>query len=285
MGFVTLILATLGFLSPASRGALLTSTVMIYVLMSGIAGGVAVWMWGQVRGAPRQRTRPLPLCAGPGGWGRGPWCRAPALVPLSPLAPQLPSTHQPGHRHLALETPLTPFYPSPPRTLHTHTRARARNPTQIERSYTGWVGVALQVSLFFPGILMLIFTVLNIAIKHTGSTGAVPVGIYFTIVAIWFLISVPLTFVGGYMATKAPIYDYPVKTNQIPRQIPPAPLVAHPILLFFSAGACGRKRRWPAAARERWERRHVPSRHSRYSLCHLPASLGPSTHLQAVCHA
>lgn len=47
---VTLLLATLGFLSPASRGALLTTTVMIYVLMSSIAGGAAVWLWGQVRG-------------------------------------------------------------------------------------------------------------------------------------------------------------------------------------------------------------------------------------------
>ncbi|KAI8465394.1 MAG: Endomembrane protein 70-domain-containing protein [Monoraphidium minutum] len=153
VGTVTLLLATLGFLSPASRGALLTTTMMIYVFMSLIAGAVAVFLWGQ-----------------------------------------------------------------------------------IERSYTGWVGVALHVSVFFPGILMLIFTVLNIFIKHTGSTGAVPVGIYFTIVAIWFLISIPLTFVGGYLATRAPIFDYPVKTNQIPRQIPPAPLVAHPILLFFSAG-------------------------------------------------
>jgi hypothetical protein len=49
-------------------------------------------------------------------------------------------------------------------------------------------------------------------------------------------VSVPLTFVGGYMGTKVPIVNFPVKTNQIPRQIPPPPLVAHPILLFFSAG-------------------------------------------------
>jgi transmembrane 9 superfamily protein 2/4 len=38
------------------------------------------------------------------------------------------------------------------------------------------------------------------------------------------------------MATRLPILDFPVKTNQIPRQIPPAPIVAHPVLLFFSAG-------------------------------------------------
>lgn len=49
VGCVTLILATLGFLSPASRGALLTTTMMVYVLMSCVAGAVAVTLWGQVR--------------------------------------------------------------------------------------------------------------------------------------------------------------------------------------------------------------------------------------------
>lgn len=153
VSLVTLLLATLGFLSPASRGALLTTTIILFVLLSFVAGGSAVALWGI-----------------------------------------------------------------------------------MERTYDGWIGVALHVSLFLPGLVMMIFTVLNIAIKHTGTLGAVPAGIYFTIVAIWFLVSVPLTFVGGYMATKLPILDYPVKTNQIPRQIPPAPIVAHPVLLFFSAG-------------------------------------------------
>lgn len=65
--------------------------------------------------------------------------------------------------------------------------------------------LCLQVSVWLPGLIMLIFTVLNIALKHTGSLGAVPAGIYFSIVAIWFLVSVPLTFVGGFMATRLPI--------------------------------------------------------------------------------
>jgi len=151
--FVTLLLATLGFLSPAARGALLTATIVLYVLLAFISGGAAVALWGV-----------------------------------------------------------------------------------MERSYQGWVGVALHVSLFFPGIVMAIFTILNIALSHTGSTGAVPAGMYFAIVGIWFLVSVPLTFVGGYVATKLPILQYPVKTNQIPRQVPPPPVVAHPVLLFFSAG-------------------------------------------------
>lgn len=150
---VTLFLAALGFLSPATRGALVTTTMVLYVLLASTAGFSAVWLWGLV-----------------------------------------------------------------------------------ERSYNGWLGVCTVVSVYYPGITMVIFTVLNLVIKHTGSTGAVPVGMYFSIVAVWFLISIPLTFLGGYLALKAPIIDYPVKTNQIPRHIPPAPVVAHPALLFFSAG-------------------------------------------------
>jgi len=153
VSLVTLLLATLGFLSPASRGALLTTTIILFVMLAFVAGFSAVALWGV-----------------------------------------------------------------------------------MERSYEGWVGVSLHVSLFLPGIIMMIFTLLNIALKHTGSLGAVPAGIYFTIVAIWFFLSVPLAFVGGFMATKLPIISFPCKTNQIPRQIPPAPLVAHPVLLFFSAG-------------------------------------------------
>ncbi|KAI8474011.1 MAG: hypothetical protein J3K34DRAFT_383427 [Monoraphidium minutum] len=150
---VTLVLATMGFLSPASRGALLTATVFTYVVMSALAGAAAVWLWGQ-----------------------------------------------------------------------------------IQRSHDGWVRVALHVGLFYPGILMLIFTVLNIFIKHTGSTGAVPVGIYFAIVAIWLFISAPLALVGGYLGARSRVIDHPTKTNQIARQVPAPQLAAHPLVLFFAAG-------------------------------------------------
>ena len=60
---------------------------------------------------------------------------------------------------------------------------------------------------------MAIFTLLNIVIHHTGSTGAVPLGMYFSIVAVWFLVSIPLTFAGGYLATKAEILNDPVSTG------------------------------------------------------------------------
>jgi hypothetical protein len=93
------------------------------------------------------------------------------LQKLPSAATQAPAREAPAIAHAHAHPPPTP-HPC----------------NQIERTYAGWVGVALHVSVFYPGILMLIFTVLNIAIKHTGSTGAVPAGIYFTIVALWWVL-------------------------------------------------------------------------------------------------
>ena len=83
---VTLMLATLGFLSPASRGALLTTTIVLYVWLAVVAGFTSVYMWGV-----------------------------------------------------------------------------------MERTYNGWPAVCASVSVYFPGIVMTIFTILNMAIHHTGA--------------------------------------------------------------------------------------------------------------------
>lgn len=150
---VTLLLASLGFLSPASRGALLTAMMVVYIWLAVVAGFTGVYVWGL-----------------------------------------------------------------------------------MERSYNGWPYICALVSVYFPGLTMFIFTILNLAIHHTGTTGAIPAGMYFVIVLVWFLVSIPLTFVGGYLGVRLPIKDHPVKTNQIPRHIPPPPMSASPTVLFFAAG-------------------------------------------------
>lgn len=43
---VTLLFASLGFLSPAARGSLLTAALAMYLLLSVAAGAAAVWLWG-----------------------------------------------------------------------------------------------------------------------------------------------------------------------------------------------------------------------------------------------
>lgn len=41
----------------------------------------------------------------------------------------------------------------------------------IMRSYEGWSSICWRVSTYFPGIVFLVFTTLNIIINNTGSTG------------------------------------------------------------------------------------------------------------------
>ncbi|KAK4757772.1 hypothetical protein SAY87_019073 [Trapa incisa] len=85
---------------------------------------------------------------------------------------------------------------------------------------TEWKRVALRTALMFPAIAFAILFVLNGLIWGQKSSGAVPFGTMFALVFLWFGISVPLVFAGSYIGSKNPAMVDPVKTNEIPRQIP-----------------------------------------------------------------
>lgn len=138
MAFVTILFAALGFMSPASRGTLITGMLFFYMILGGAAGYVAVRLWRTI--------------------GSG--------------------------------------------------------------DSKGWVSVSWRVSCFFPGIAFLILTILNFLLWGSHSTGAYPFSLFVILILLWFCISVPLTLVGGYFGARAPQIDYPVRTNQIPREIP-----------------------------------------------------------------
>ena len=72
----------------------------------------------------------------------------------------------------------------------------------------------------FPGIVFVIFFVLNLFIWGEKSSGAVPFGTMFALLVLWFGISVPLAFAGSYLGYKRDAIEYPTKTNLIPRAIP-----------------------------------------------------------------
>lgn len=138
MAVVTILFAALGFMSPASRGMLLTGMVMLYLFLGIIAGYVASRMWYTLKGLK-----------------------------------------------------------------------------------DGWRPIAWKTACFFPGIAFTIMTSLNFLLWSRGSTGAIPISLYFTLLFLWFTISVPLTLLGGYLGVKAEPITFPVRTNQIPREIPP----------------------------------------------------------------
>ncbi|KAJ0089994.1 hypothetical protein Patl1_14822 [Pistacia atlantica] len=138
MAIVTILFAALGFMSPASRGTLITGMLFFYMILGVPGGYVAVRLWRTISGGDLK----------------------------------------------------------------------------------GWISVAWRVACFFPGIAFLILTTLNFLLWGSHSTGAIPFSLFVILLLLWFCISVPLTLFGGYLGAKAPHIEYPIRTNQIPREIP-----------------------------------------------------------------
>lgn len=151
MAVVTIVFAALGFMSPASRGMLLTGMIMLYLFLGIAAGYGGVRLWITVKG-----------------------------------------------------------------------------------SSEGWRSVSWSIACFFPGIAFVILTFLNFILWGSKSTGAIPISLYFILFLLWFCISVPLTLLGGLLGTRAEPIKYPVRTNQIPREIPARRYPSW--LLVFGAG-------------------------------------------------
>ncbi len=90
----------------------------------------------------------------------------------------------------------------------------------LKGNTAGWRSIAWKVACFFPGIAFTILTVLNFILWASDSTGAIPLYLFFILLLLWFGISVPLTLLGGYLGARAEQIQFPVRTNQIPREIP-----------------------------------------------------------------
>ncbi|KAJ7045553.1 hypothetical protein C8F04DRAFT_1206422 [Mycena alexandri] len=79
-----------------------------------------------------------------------------------------------------------------------------------------------------PTVIFSVVFLLNLFLLGAGSSGAVPFGTMLLIVLLWFGISAPLSAVGAYFGSKHGAIQHPVRVNQIPRQIPPAPKYLRP---------------------------------------------------------
>lgn len=106
---------------------------------------------------------------------------------------------------------------------------------------------------FINSIVFGLFFVMNLVLWSKGSSGAVPFSTLIALLALWFCVSVPLTFVGAYLGFRKRVsyssvvcwikkskinqnfvrflqpLEHPVRTNQIPRQIPDQSIYTQPI--------------------------------------------------------
>ncbi|KAG5314871.1 TM9S2 protein, partial [Pseudoatta argentina] len=102
---------------------------------------------------------------------------------------------------------------------------------RIYKSFGGekWKSNVLLTSMLSPGIVFSLFFIMNLIFWANGSSAAVPFSTLIALLALWFGVSVPLTFIGAYFGFKKRALEHPVRTNQIPRQIPEQNFYTQPI--------------------------------------------------------
>ncbi|BES88903.1 unnamed protein product [Nesidiocoris tenuis] len=151
MAVITIFFAMLGMLSPASRGALMTMAIMLYVFSGLTAGYVSARLYRTLKG--RQ-----------------------------------------------------------------------------------WKKTAFLTATFYPGIVFGVCFFLNLFIWGKHSSGAVPFGTMVSLLLMWFGISLPLVYLGYFFGYRKQPFSQPVRTNQIPRQVPDQLWYMNPMLCTLMAG-------------------------------------------------
>ena len=87
----------------------------------------------------------------------------------------------------------------------------------------------LQTAMLYPSIVFGVGFFLNFFIWGEHSSGAVPFTTMIALLCLWFGISFPLVLGSFYFGYRKQPYEHPVRTNQIPRQIPDQVWYLHPI--------------------------------------------------------
>uniref|UniRef100_A0A7S2RLN4 Transmembrane 9 superfamily member n=1 Tax=Mucochytrium quahogii TaxID=96639 RepID=A0A7S2RLN4_9STRA len=99
-----------------------------------------------------------------------------------------------------------------------------------------WQRCTLGTAFFYPSIVVACIFLLNLLIWAEGSSSAIPFTSMLAVLALWFCISVPLTFLGAFYGYKKDVEKAPVHTQDIPRAIPTQPWYMSPWLTVFVGG-------------------------------------------------
>ncbi|KAI9489321.1 hypothetical protein BDB00DRAFT_843884 [Zychaea mexicana] len=86
-----------------------------------------------------------------------------------------------------------------------------------------WFRNALVTATLIPATMFVIEFILNLFVWGQQSSAAIPFGTFFALISLWFGVSTPLVFAGAVFGARKPMPDNPVRTHQIPRQIPDQP--------------------------------------------------------------
>ncbi|KAJ8030332.1 Transmembrane 9 superfamily member 2 [Holothuria leucospilota] len=78
----------------------------------------------------------------------------------------------------------------------------------------------LLTSFLIPGVLFSQFFCNNLIFWGYGSSAALPFPTLVILLGLWFVVYVPLVFIGSYVAFKQKSFEVPCAINEIPRSIP-----------------------------------------------------------------
>ncbi|CAF3411127.1 unnamed protein product [Rotaria socialis] len=101
---------------------------------------------------------------------------------------------------------------------------------------SNWKQTAGLTATLYPSVVCGVCFILNFFIWGKRSSGAVPFSTMLAILVMWLGISFPLVCLGFYFGYRKHPYDQPVRTNQIPRQVPEQQWFMHPVLSTLIAG-------------------------------------------------
>nr|CUU99544.1 hypothetical transcript [Hymenolepis microstoma] len=86
-----------------------------------------------------------------------------------------------------------------------------------------WKTNTLMTGLFVPGLVMSVLLLINTVLLGLNSSAAVSFTTILSILAMWLLVSLPLSLIGAFFGFRKRVITVPTRTNQIPRQVPPQP--------------------------------------------------------------
>ncbi|CAF1194796.1 unnamed protein product [Didymodactylos carnosus] len=99
-----------------------------------------------------------------------------------------------------------------------------------------WKRTAALTATLYPSIVCGLCLLINFFIWGKRSSGAVPFPTMLAILTMWLGISFPLVCLGFYFGYRKQPYEHPVRTNQIPRQVPEQMWYMHSVLSTLMAG-------------------------------------------------
>eukprot|EP00162_Nutomonas_longa_P011881 comp20796_c0_seq1/m.42942 comp20796_c0_seq1/g.42942 ORF comp20796_c0_seq1/g.42942 comp20796_c0_seq1/m.42942 type:complete len:485 (+) comp20796_c0_seq1:127-1581(+) len=99
-----------------------------------------------------------------------------------------------------------------------------------------WRTNTVRTAVIFPAFVFVVFLFMNELIRRQGSSGQVPTLVLVNLMVLWFGLGLPAVFLGSFFGYKEEEYPLPVKTNQIPRQIPEQAWYMHPVLVCLVGG-------------------------------------------------